>query len=383
MSGTTHDFDLHGIVGVRLLGAAPTDVATVSRQLGLPCTDLDRDPHITIEFVDVATRAPLTHVGVGDTGFNRDGFFVLGAGGSAGRTRFPFDAAGGPLTLVCERGLAAVPHLVALVNLAALGDGVLPLHASAFTTQGRGVLVMGWSKGGKTESLLAAMQHGAQYVGDEWVYLLADGTMLGLPEPLRLWDWHLEQLDELRRSRSGRERARLAAWRTVSGAARVAANSPLPGADLARRVLPLARRQANLRVSPEVLFGPERVSPRGRLDSTVLVLSHAGAEFTEELAEPRELSGRMSASLAEERAAFMSHYRQFRFAFPHRRNPLVESAEERESALLAARFDHRPCVKVSHPHPCDIAALGAAVLQAAHRVEDMPSPALLPAQATS
>jgi len=47
-----------------------------------------------------------------------------------------------------------VPHLLAVINLTALAKGVLPLHASAFTYRGLGVLATGWAKGGKTETLL-------------------------------------------------------------------------------------------------------------------------------------------------------------------------------------------------------------------------------------
>ena len=369
MTVTTHDFDLHGVVGVRVLDATPADAALVRRQLGLPTTPLDRDPDVTVRFVDVATREPLTHVGVDDAGFNGDGFFVIGARGvGTGRTRVPFDAMGSPTELVCERGVTVVPHLLALVNLAALGKGVLPLHASAFTVGSMGVLVMGWSKGGKTEALIAARARGADYVGDEWVYLTEDDTMLGLPEPIRVWDWQLEQYPDLRRARPRTDRAKVAAWRAVSDVARTAAASRIPGADLARRLDPLARRQANLRVPPADLFGSAHIALRGRVDATVLMLSHTSDAITTEVAGPQELSGRMAASLAEERATFMAHYRQFRYAFPTLRNPVIESAEERESALLSARFDQRPCAKVSHPYPCDITALGGAVLAAARNV---------------
>lgn len=374
MSGATHDFDLHGVVGVRLLDAAPGDVATVARQLGLPTTALDRDPDIVVRFVDVATHRPLTYVGVGETGFNEDGFFVLrGRGGSAGRMRLPFDEVGRSPELVCERSLPAVPHLLSVVNLVALTKNVLPLHASAFTIGSHGVLVMGWSKGGKTEALLAAVQRGASYVGDEWVYLTEDGEMLGLPEPIRLWDWHLEQFPELLNVRPRADRARLSAWRGVGAAVGRAASSGLPGAGLARRLQPLAQRQAYLRIPPEELFGPDRMVLRRHLDAAVLLLSHSSPDITAGIAGPSEVSGRMAASLAAERAVFLTHYRQFRFAFPDRPSPLLEFANVLEAELLAARFDHRTCASVSHAHPCDIRALGDAVLAAARGVVE-PAP---------
>jgi hypothetical protein len=61
----------------------------------------------------------------------------------------------------------------------------------------------------------------------------------------------------------------------------------------------------------------------------------------------------------------MTHYRQFRYAFPDRSSPLLESVGELEARLLSERLDHVPAAKVTHPHPCDVHELGRAVLEAA------------------
>ncbi len=371
MTRATYDFDLHGVVGIRLLDASPANRTTVARQLGLPVAELDREPDITIRFATLTTHEPLTFVGLRETAYNRNGFFVLrGPGGSAGRTRLPFEALGRSPELVCEPSVAAVPHLLAIINLVALTKDVLPLHASAFTTGSLGVLVAGWSKGGKTEALLAAVQRGGCYVGDEWVYLTPDGDMLGLPEPIRVWDWQLRQFPDLLRQRARADRARLAAWQGVRAAATMASSSRLPGSGLARRAEPLAARQTYLRVSPHELFGDDRVVPRSALDAVVLMLSHDSPDIATDLAGPTEFSGRMAASLAEERSPLLAHYRQFRFAFPQLSSPLLESAEAREAALLDRLFVGRRCAKVSHPHPCNLSALGDAVLSAARAVSD-------------
>lgn len=367
MTGSrSYDFDLHGIVGVRLVDADEADLATVTRQLGPLRRDLDREPDITIRFVDRATSEPLTFVGVGETGFNADGFFVLrGKGGVAAKARLPFDEIARRPEVVCERAMPAVPHLLAMVNLTALANGVLPLHASAFTIGSLGVLVTGWAKSGKTESLLACAREGGRYVGDEWVYLTPDGQMLGLPEPIRLWAWHLEQLPDLLATRPRADRLKLSAWRAMADTARAGSRSRLPGSGLLRRGSPAVERQAYLQIPPAELFGAENVVLRGHLDSVVLVLSGSDDRIRTSAAGPTEVSGRMRASLADERAAFMAHYRQFRYAFPERSGTAVESAPRTEADLLTALFDHRPAAKVVHPYPCDIAALGRAVLTAA------------------
>ncbi len=361
-----HDFDLHGIVGVRVVDAATGDLEKVRRQLGPMEATLEREPDITIRFVDAMEAGPLTYVGVGDSGFDDDTFFLLrGRGGADGRTSVAFDQIARGIEIVCERRLPAVPHLLAIVNLTALAKGVLPLHATAFTSGSTGVLVTGWSKGGKTEALLGCMSDGADYVGDEWVYLTDDGRMLGLPEPIRVWAWQFDQLPALLRARPADERRRLDAWRRLAGLAGSAAHSRLVGSPLVRRAEPIVGRQAYLQVPPAELFGADRVSLQGRLDAVVLVMSHEEPGIVTRPVEPGEITQRMKASLEEERAPLVTHYRHFRYAFPDRANPVIDNAAELESKLLTALLDDRPSAKVVHPHPCDLRLLGRVVLDAA------------------
>jgi hypothetical protein len=274
-AGRTQDFDLHGIVCVRVVDGTTDDIAKVRRQLGPIEATSDREADITIRFVDELRTGPLTYVGVGDSGFDDDTFVLLrGRGGAEGRTSVSFDHIARGAEIVCERRLPAVPHLLAIINLTALAKGVLPLHATAFTSGSTGVLVTGWSKGGKTEALLGCMSDGADYVGDEWVYLTDDGRMLGLPEPVRVWDWQLAQLPHLLEARPAGDRRRLAAWRGLTRVAASAARHRLPGSSLARRARPVLGRQTFLQIPPADLFGAGQVALQGHLDAVVLVMSH-------------------------------------------------------------------------------------------------------------
>ena len=378
-SRRTQDFDLHGIVGVRVVDATTDDIAKVRRQLGPIEATLDREADITIRFVDTLRAGPLTFVGVGDSGFDDDTFVLLrGRGGADGRTSISFDDVGRGTEIVCERRLPAVPHLLAIINLTALAKGVLPLHATACTSGPTGVLVTGWSKGGKTEALLGCMGDGADYVGDEWVYLTDDGRMLGLPEPIRVWAWQFDQLPALLRARPAHERRRLAAWRRLAGLAGSAAHSRVLGSSLVRRAAPILGRQAYLQVPPADLFGADKVSLQGRLDVVVLVMSHEEPGTLARPVDPGEVTQRMRASLEDERAPLMAHYRHFRYAFPDRANPVIDNAAELESKLLTALLDDRPCVKVVHPHPCDVRLLGRVVMDAAKAACDEAAAARTP-----
>lgn len=359
-------FDLHGVVTVGLEDATPQDVEKVERQLGPLRGRLDRRADISVRFVDRATTQPLTYVRLGEAGFNDDGFFVLrGKGGVAAKAMIPFEQVGEHPQIICERAMPAVPDLLALINLTALSKGVLPLHASAFTSGSTGVLVTGWAKGGKTESLLACMAQGARYVGDEWVYLSDNGQMMGLPEPIRLWSWHLRQLPDLLRSRPTPDRLRLSMWDYAATTSAKVAKTRLPGATLVRKGAPVIGRQAFLQIPPADLFGAEMMALRGTMDAVVLVASHEAAGIEVCSAGPTEVSRRMTASLVDERAPLLDHYQQFRFAFPDKYSAVIDTAEQTERQLLGQFLDGRPTAKVLHPYPCDIAALGTAVMTAA------------------
>ena len=198
MNTSITDFDLHGIVGIRLNNATPGDVAAVRKQLGPIQAPLSRSPDIVICFEDkFSTTSSIRYLGMDDAGFTDDEFLVFrGKHQSRIKVKIPFQKIGNQqCEIICESGLPAVPLLVAIINLTAISRGALPLHASAFNYEGRGILATGWSKGGKTEMLLTYAAKGAEYIGDEWVYLSGDGQyMYGIPEPIRVWNWHLQQM---------------------------------------------------------------------------------------------------------------------------------------------------------------------------------------------
>jgi hypothetical protein len=365
--GTAVDYDVHGLVGVRLLGAGPRETAAVDRQLGPSRGILEREPDITVRFVDrLDLRGPLRLIGLHDAGYTDDAFLVLRSKHKAqARVRFDVAQLGDRCEIVCERGLPAVPLLVATINLTALTRGALPLHASAFEVGGRGVVTTGWSKGGKTEAMLTFVSRGARFVGDEWVYVEGDGSRVhGLPEPIRLWDWHLAQLPEVRAKAGTAVVARLRGLRAAADA----------GSALARRrdgrgkVGTLATRGANLiqgqlhvDAPPERLFGAGSLALSSSFDRLFLVTSADGPETVAEPVDPVAVAARMAASLRYEREPLLALYEKFRFAFPDARSGALETAPAREEELLRRVFAGKPAWEVRHPYPVDFAALHAAM----------------------
>ena len=348
----TIDYDLHGLAGVRLLGATRQDAAAVDRQLGPIRAPLERAPDIVVRFVDrLELNGPLRLLGVDDAGFTDDAFLILRSRHKARAcVRIPIERVGQECEFVCEHGVPAVPLLIAAINLTVLARGALPLHASAFIHEGRGVVVTGWSKGGKTEAVLAFMTRRASFVGDEWVYVEPGGaTVHGIPEPLRLWEWQLRQLPELHARLHRRERARLAALRTAVNALR--------GRERTRRLEALLSGQLHADVAPATLFDPTRIALSGAFDRLFLAGSWEEQRVEARPIEPAAVAARMAFSLQHERAPLAHAYEQFRFAFPELRNPVLEDAAGRESALLEQVLADKPAYAVDHPYPVDLAAL--------------------------
>jgi hypothetical protein len=362
------DFDLHGLVGVRLIDATVDDANIVTRQLGPIRRTLARQPDIVIRFVDrLDTGAPVSYLGVDEAGFTENAFLVLrGKHKSNVKVEIPFDQIGQRVEIICERGLPAIPFLVPIVNLTAINKQVLPLHASAFVFKDVGAIVTGWAKGGKTEMLLAFMTQGAEYIGDEWVYLDADGQqMYGIPEPIRVWDWHLTHLPEYRALLKEKDRLRLSGLRLLVGAMEGALGSrfgqELALTNLLRRVQPLLKNQMYVHLAPEKLFGQDGQPRVARPELIFFVASHEGSDIQVCSVDPLEVARRMVFSLQEERIDFISAYMKFRFAFPQARNELIERAEVLQRELIEKAFAGKRAYAVYHPYPVDIPRLFEAV----------------------
>ena len=360
----TVDLDLHGFAMVRIIDGGEADLAAVRRQLGPLPKATGREPDLVVRFVDrIPFDGRLRYLGAHDIGFTDAGFYVLRSRKRPVVVALPMADLGGPCEIRCERGVPAVPYLIATLNLAVLGKGVLPLHAAAFELDGVGTLVTGWSKGGKTELLMAAAGAGARYVGDEWVYLTEAGTMHGIPEPIRLWDWHLDQLPEIRARLSRGERTRLRGIRALRGldaATPDGVRRRVPPNRLLHRAMPVLEGQLHVDVPPERLFGKVG-DMSARIDRVLLVMSAAGEETTVEPVGGEEVARRMSASLLYERLDVRALYLQARYARPELHNPLLESLEERQRELLLARLGGRAAHLVTHPYPVDLHALLDAV----------------------
>lgn len=361
----TYDFNLHGIVGIRLINAGARDLAAVKRQLGPIQGFLTREPDIVIRFVDrMQLSSPIRYIGVEDAGFTEDAFLILrGKYQTNIKVQIPFDQIGGhQCEIVCESGLPAVPLLIAIINLTALSKDVLPLHASALLYNGKGVLITGWSKGGKTETLLAFAANGAAYVGDEWIYLSPDGErMYGIPEPTRVWYWQLQEMPRYQAMVDRADWRRLQALNFFVKFLKRLEVSPLKRRtkvlQTLKRLTDLVQRQLYVQLPPEKLFGQKAEKTDVGPEKIFFVVSHDRPDTTVQRIDSHELAERMVFSLQEERIEFLSSYFKYRFAFPECSNPLIDQVEEIQRKLMLRALANKEAYAIHHPYPFSISSL--------------------------
>ena len=354
------EFDIHGVLGIRLLNASSADRAAVVGQLGLLQKPLFRDPDITLRFVSHRSLLRMRDLGRKQKGAPEEAFFVFDHRAMA---RVPFDQVGGPCEIICERGNGAVPLFMPILNLTALAKGFVAVHASAFTYQGTGIVMAGRAESGKTTSLLGFAFEGAEFISEEWVLLRPDGqAMYGLPREIALSPSHLETVPEVRQVI---KRSRLLAYEGLRCLGRmpgVLGNlaSSLPAQAL-KRAISAVQRRILPKVRPRAIFGKRAAQLIGRPEKVFLLISHADPRVEVKPISAIEMAHRIVHLIQCEQARFMEHYLAFKSVFPEAKNSWVEESQNYQYALLSCALMAKETYAVRHPQPIKFSALYASL----------------------
>jgi hypothetical protein len=370
------DYEFHGLLKIRLVDAPQGTILSLRRELGsLRASTTASAPDLSIRFVDaLPTSDELRYLGLRQAAYDADAFYLLDSRGR--RAAVPVDRLGEQAEIVCERDIAYVPLLREAIGLRLLAKGSVMLHAGAFTTEGKTILVTGWQKGGKTELLLAFMSDGARFLSDEWTILRTDThELLGAVGRLDVWDWQFRQLPDYWRRIRPSERLRIRLLRLYRGLYRVLRPPVFSsfGLELFHRLSQEGdvASVGQVRAAPTRLFGRLRSGER-QVDAIVLAAVAVGPSRARRL-DPAEVALRMIGSQIYERKRLRDAYAAFRYAFPLRTNEVLEAAPERELELLRAFMADIPTYEVLHPYPVSLRDLREVVrplLAAAPRAPD-------------
>jgi hypothetical protein len=358
-----------------LRGPADALARAAARQFDpLRPTPLARDPEVVVSHLDGPSRRIAGHR-LGDAGDGQlcvfdDTRLALVHRGSV--ISVPFDAVGATCEIRCtpDSGMRKllIDYVRPALQLSLLPKGALAVHSAAASYNGKGLLFAGWAESGKTEAMLGFLQAGADFVSDKWTIVAGDGSSVNsFPTPITVRDWMIDLIPGLRDrlTRSGLFRARAAAAASSVLKSGGALNK-VPGVNEFKGLVDLAGRVS---VTHNQLFGETAANgSRGwqskvtaPLETVFFLLTSDNQKIQVRPAEPAEVAVRLADCAQYERRAFYGLYRRFMYAFPKRRNALIESARDTEAEMLAKALSSKRVFAVEAPFPFNPAALHEAL----------------------
>ena len=347
--------DFLGIITIQVLNYSKKEIGLIESYFNTKIKKINSDPDIIIKFVDEIKSAYMVYLGLNYAGFDKNNFYILVDQEEKRKVIIPFDKIGDTIEIVCEKGINSVPLLNHIINFYLIKKNFVPIHSSALYYNQKGLLVMGWTKGGKTETLLSFLNHGAQYVGDEWVVLSADGSeMYGLPVPITIWKWQLTYVKKLIGKIDFKSRIIFIFVEMLELLYKISLKLKLQSVfpfQLLTRALPQFRKLLKIRKKPSSIFKNQIKNGKTKLNTIILAFSHTSNDITVEKCDSSEISDRMMHSNDYEQIPFFEYYKTFRYAFPEKTNVFLDNIKERHSSLLAKALTGKKSFKVSHPYP--------------------------------
>jgi hypothetical protein len=349
------DFDIHGVVRIRLIDPSPSDISAAYKLLGCPSRLPLTAPDITVRFVENLPVRGTRFLGNGQHAFTDDGFFLTQEGTRCVKARIPFDRIGGPSEIICKSRLGSVPLLIPMVSLTALKRECVPVHASAVVHNGVGLLMAGWAHCGKTAALLGFAGKGAEYVGEEWVLLNANGQrMQGLVRPLELSHRHVASLPHVRSAVNLMNRCAFHGIGALDGLQKMISGERTQGSLVFRslqRASAAIEDQLRPTVAPSAIFRDRIRSASAPVDKIFLFVSHEDHRIEVEPIDPFEMAGRLASLVQHELMTLLRHYAAYRFAFPNERNEFIENTAEYSLEMLARALNGKETYIVRLPYP--------------------------------
>jgi hypothetical protein len=119
----------------------------------------------------------------------------------------------------------------------------------------------------------------------------------------------------------------------------------------------MADNQRSLQIRPERVFDGRVSVGLTPLDTVVLIESSGDPVASAEPIDGTTVARRTAATVIHEMLDLEALYLTFRYAFPDRRNPFIESLPTRLEQCLVDALGKKRCVVVRHPYPPDIPSL--------------------------
>src|SRR3989442_4342590 len=367
------DYDIHGVLGLRLIDPTPSLARLVARQLDpWRPSPLASEPDVSISRLrTVSSRG--NRYRLGDAGDSQecefsDSEFILRKGAMS--LSLPFSSVGEGCVIGWSGGSGMrrllIDYVRPALQISLLPKGSLALHSAAVAYEGKGILLAGWAESGKTEAMLGFLQAGAAFVSDKWTIVDGDGsTIRHFPTPITVRNWMIDLIPGLQDRLKGMELLRARAAGLATSVLRVEALTRAPLTTEAKGLAELAGRVS---VTPSHLLGTNtdggsrwQATPSAPLECLFLLVTSGEDRIAVREADVPEGASRLADLRGNERRAFFGLYQRFRYAYPGRRNRLIEEAREAESRTLAKALESKRVFVVEAPFPFDPSALYRAI----------------------
>lgn len=97
------------------------------------------------------------------------------------------------------------------------------------------------------------------------------------------------------------------------------------------------------------------------LNLAIVAVSHEAPEIVVKATPIEQVAARMAASFVHEQASLLSCYHKHLFAFPERRNELLDQVEHIYRRHAVEALKGKPAYTMFHPYPVSIEALRKAI----------------------
>jgi hypothetical protein len=178
--------------------------------------------------------------------------------------------------------------------------------------------------------------------------------MQGLVRPLELSRWHVASLPHVRNTVNLMNRCAFHGIGVLDGLQKMVSGERTRSSLVLRsvqRALAAIENRQRQNVVPSAIFGDRIRSAGARVDKIFLFVSHEDHKIEVEPIAPVEMARRLAFLVRHELAPLLRHYAAYRFAFPRRRNELIESMTEYAFGKLARALNGKETYVVRLPYP--------------------------------
>ncbi|GAF76893.1 unnamed protein product, partial [marine sediment metagenome] len=281
----------------------------------------------------------------GGWGFEKDAFYIVDKGK---KLKMKTNVAGN-LQILCEFGFNEAVLLTdviePLMQLFFLRRGFSFIHASTVSKE-NGYCFCAFPRTGKTNTVLALMQEGYDFMSDDLSIINKEGMVFPYPCPISVKPHNLNALpslyDKIEGSDFKKKRISLQEW-VVSHLA--------PYYKYARHIIPASWVSSLVDNKEKVydikLAGIGQPSKISKL--FLLIREHDSKVKIKRIRNMEQLSTRLSASLLFEHVWSLQNYFIYLFAFPDKRCGLLENSQNLQKEIILGALSKTQCYQINIP----------------------------------